>query len=113
MVSCHHRLLWQTLGHTRSIRTAAAAPSQIMKLLLRTVSVVVAVGMPAALPATAPPRPNIVVIMADDMGYSDIGPFAPNLDRLAQGGLRFSQFYTTPKCFPSRAALLTGLHPGA
>lgn len=61
-------------------------------------------------------RPNIVVILADDMGYSDIGCYGseiktPNLDRLAAGGLRFSQFYTTPKCFPSRASLLTGLYP--
>ena len=61
-------------------------------------------------------RPNIVVIMADDMGYSDLGCYGseiqtPNVDRLASAGLRFSQFYTTPKCFPSRASLLTGLYP--
>ena len=61
-------------------------------------------------------RPNIVVIMADDMGYSDLGSYGseiatPNLDALAKNGLRFSQFYTTPKCFPSRASLLTGLYP--
>lgn len=61
-------------------------------------------------------RPNIVVIVADDMGYSDIGCYGseiatPNLDALAARGLRFSQFYTTPKCFPSRASLLTGLYP--
>src|SRR5687768_3063582 len=115
MGSCEHRLLWQTLGPTRSFRSPAA-PAPIMKLLLPLLSIVVAAGGPAALPASAPPRPNIIVIMADDMGYSDIGPFGgeiatPNLDRLARGGLRFSQFYTTPKCFPSRAALLTGLYP--
>lgn len=62
------------------------------------------------------PRPNIIVIMVDDMGYSDIGAYGseietPHLDALANDGLRFSQFYTTPKCFPSRAALLTGLYP--
>jgi arylsulfatase A-like enzyme len=61
-------------------------------------------------------RPNFVVILADDLGYSDIGCYGseirtPHLDALAAGGLRFSQFYTTPKCFPSRAALLTGLQP--
>ena len=60
-------------------------------------------------------RPNIVVIMADDMGYSDIGCYGgeirtPNLDRLAAGGLRFSQFYNCALCGPSRAALLTGLY---
>ena len=64
----------------------------------------------------AAPRPNILLIMVDDMGYSDIGPYGaeietPNLDALAANGLRFSQFYTTPKCFPSRASLLTGLYP--
>src|SRR5438309_9703171 len=61
-------------------------------------------------------RPNIVVILADDLGYSDLGCFGseiatPNLDRMAAGGLRMSQFYTTPRCCPSRAALLTGLYP--
>jgi arylsulfatase len=61
-------------------------------------------------------RPNIVVMMADDMGYSDLGCYGseietPNLDRLAEGGLRFSQFYNCALCGPSRAALMTGLHP--
>jgi len=60
-------------------------------------------------------RPNIVLIMADDMGYSDIGCYGgeirtPNLDRLAAGGLRFSQFYNCALCGPSRAALMTGLY---
>ena len=61
-------------------------------------------------------RPNIVVILADDMGYSDLGCFGgeistPNLDRLAEGGLRFTGFYNSARCCPSRAALLTGLYP--
>lgn len=61
-------------------------------------------------------KPNIVLILNDDMGYSDIGCYGgevhtPNLDRLAAGGLRFSQFYNTARCSPSRASLLTGLHP--
>lgn len=60
-------------------------------------------------------RPNIIIMMADDMGYSDIGCFGseiptPNLDNLAADGLRFSQFYNTPRCSPTRAALLTGLY---
>ena len=60
-------------------------------------------------------RPNIVLIMADDMGYSDIGCYGgevrtPNLDRLAAGGLRFSQFYNGARCCPTRASLLTGLY---
>ena len=63
-----------------------------------------------------PERPNIVLIMADDLGYSDLGCYGgeietPNLDRLANNGLRFTQFYNNAKCMPSRASLLTGLYP--
>lgn len=59
---------------------------------------------------------NIVIILADDMGYSDIGCYGsdiptPNLDALAKNGLRFNQFYNTARCSPSRASILTGLHP--
>ena len=65
---------------------------------------------------TASQRPNIVLILADDMGYSDLGCYGseirtPNLDRLATEGLRFSQMYNFARCCPSRAALLTGLYP--
>lgn len=61
-------------------------------------------------------RPNIVLIMADDMGYSDIGCYGgeiptPNIDGLAAGGLRFTQFYNTGRCCPTRASLMTGLYP--
>jgi arylsulfatase A-like enzyme len=60
-------------------------------------------------------RPNIVLVMVDDMGYSDIGCYGgeiptPNIDRLAKGGIRFSQFYNTSRCCPTRASLLTGLY---
>ena len=69
-----------------------------------------------ALAQDAVSRPNIVLIMSDDMGYSDIGCYGgeihtPTLDRLAAGGLRFSQFYNMARCCPTRAALLTGLNP--
>ncbi|MDG1874244.1 MAG: arylsulfatase [Mariniblastus sp.] len=62
-----------------------------------------------------PSRPNIILVMADDMGYSDIGCYGseietPVLDQLAAGGVRFSQFYNTSRCCPTRAALLTGLY---
>ena len=61
-------------------------------------------------------RPNIVIIMSDDMGYSDIGCYGgeihtPVLDGLAANGLRFTQFYNTARCCPTRASLLTGLYP--
>ncbi len=60
-------------------------------------------------------RPNIMVIMADDLGYSDIGCYGgeiatPNLDSLARGGLRFSQFYNSARCCPTRASMLTGCY---
>jgi len=61
-------------------------------------------------------QPNIVVILADDMGYSDLGCYGseiatPHLDKLAAGGVRFTQFYNAARCCPTRASLLTGLYP--
>ena len=70
---------------------------------------------PVSLTADAAPRPNILIILADDLGFSDIGCYGgeaqtPNLDRLAANGLRFTQFYNTARCWPSRNALLTGYY---
>ena len=61
-------------------------------------------------------QPNVILVLVDDMGWSDVGAFGgeietPHIDRLAGGGLRFTQFHNTAKCFPSRAALLTGRYP--
>lgn len=61
-------------------------------------------------------RPNIIVVMVDDMGFSDIGCYGseiptPNIDKLGTGGIRFSNFYNAARCCPSRASLLTGLYP--
>ena len=61
-------------------------------------------------------RPNIILILADDMGFSDLGCYGseirtPNLDRLASQGVRWTQFYNTGRCCPTRASLLTGLYP--
>jgi arylsulfatase A-like enzyme len=66
--------------------------------------------------ATAAPQPSFVVILGDDMGYSDIGSYGgeiatPSLDALAASGLRFTEFYNTARCSPTRAALLTGVYP--
>ena len=66
--------------------------------------------------ATADDRPNIVLIMADDLGFSDVGCYGgeirtPNIDSLARDGLRFTQFYNCARCVPTRASLLTGLYP--
>lgn len=62
------------------------------------------------------PRPNVIIIMADDLGFSDIAPFGgeidtPALQKLADQGTRMSSFYVTPRCSPSRAAMLTGRNP--
>ncbi|MBF8192078.1 arylsulfatase [Nonomuraea sp. K274] len=63
-----------------------------------------------------PARPNVLVILADDMGYSDVGCYGgeigtPHIDGLADRGVRLTNFYNTARCSPSRASLLTGLHP--
>jgi len=63
-------------------------------------------------------KPNILIILADDMGYSDLGCYGseiatPNLDALAKGGLRFTQFYNTTRCWPSRGCIMTGYYAQA
>lgn len=82
-----------------------------------TACVAVLLGLAGTNPnrASAATRPNIVFILADDLGYSDLGCYGgeietPNLDALAGGGVRFTQFYNTARCWPSRAALLTGYY---
>jgi arylsulfatase len=76
-----------------------------------------AAGAPlASLAPGQPRRPNILIILADDMGFSDIGCYGseiatPNLDRLASQGVRFTHFRNTARCCPSRSSLLTGLYP--
>jgi arylsulfatase len=79
-------------------------------------AILLSLGLLAAAMPAASPRPNIIVILSDDMGYSDLGCFGgeiktPNLDALAAGGLRFTQFYNTARCCPTRASILTGLYP--
>ncbi|MEQ8879505.1 MAG: sulfatase-like hydrolase/transferase, partial [Cyclobacteriaceae bacterium] len=70
-----------------------------------------------AAPQEETPRPNILLIMADDIGFSDIGSYGgeietPNIDFLAQNGLRFQTFYNMAKCNPTRSSMLTGLYKG-
>ncbi len=86
-----------------------------MKRLLLLACIVCLLGS-HSLAAEEAARPNIVVILVDDMGYSDIGCYGseiptPHLDGLAAKGLRFTQFYNTGRCCPTRASLLTGLYP--
>jgi arylsulfatase A len=72
---------------------------------------------PLAVYAAEPPRPNLILINIDDLGYADVGPFGsvlnatPNLDRMAAEGRRLTCFYAAPVCSPSRASLMTGCYP--
>jgi arylsulfatase A-like enzyme len=84
----------------------------ILRTLIASVLAVIALSSAHA----ADPRPNIILIMADDMGFSDIGCYGgeiqtPNIDRLASEGLRFTQFYNNAKCTTTRASLLSGMYP--
>lgn len=68
------------------------------------------------LPAAAADRPNIVYIVADDLGWKDVGFHGsdirtPNIDQLAKSGAQLNQFYVQPMCTPTRAALMTGRYP--
>lgn len=88
-----------------------------MKRLVRGLALLIASTVLAGSAwAGAAPRPNILIILSDDMGWSDIGCYGseiktPNLDALAAKGLRFTQFYNNARCCPTRASLLTGLYP--
>ena len=72
--------------------------------------------LPTLSPRRGQERPNILFILADDMSFADAGCYGgeiatPNLDRLAANGVRFTQFYNCARCWPTRAALLTGYYP--
>lgn len=78
-------------------------------------SLLALLAVPGRAGSAEPRRPNVLILFADDLGYSDLGCYGgeietPNLDRLAAGGLRFTQFYNTARCWPSRAALMTGYY---
>lgn len=88
-----------------------------MKTYKAAFTLVLSVTLFAALAQTktATKKPNIIIILADDMGYSDLGCYGseiqtPNLDGMARGGLRMTQFYNASRCCPTRASLLTGLY---
>ena len=79
-------------------------------------SLILIFTLAAVVSATARDRPNIVHIVADDMGYADVGCYGseietPNLDALASRGLRFTNYYVNNMCWPTRASLMTGLYP--
>src|SRR5437867_3499085 len=87
--------------------------SLIRIALLGLTGTLVLEASPAKTSAKTPP--NVLIILADDLGFSDVGCYGseiqtPNIDKLAKDGLRFTQFYNTARCWPSRACILTGYY---
>ncbi len=105
----------------RDVATGAVAVDRRARAVLsrgmipRWLSPLAVASLAAALSAAPAPRPNVLVILADDLGFSDLGCYGgeiatPHLDALAAGGLRFTQAYSTARCWPSRAAVMTGYY---
>ncbi len=108
--------VWKSMP--TALRTVTTA--SILALMAGPVALAATAQSPAApvasTTAVQAKRPNVIVILVDDMGFSDIGPYGseiptPNLDAMASNGIRFTQFYNSARCSPSRASLLTGLYP--
>ena len=102
---------WKSSGGLRSFPCVARSSLGLWLVALG----VVQLFLSAAYAADAVDRPNVLLILADDLGYSDLHCYGseietPNLDSLAASGLRYTQFYNTARCWPTRAALLTGYY---
>src|SRR5215217_4707574 len=97
---------------TKTVRPVLTMKSIITRLLVALLGI--AACARAATPAA---QPNVVLILADDLGWADLACYGnkfnetPNIDRLASQGVKFDCFYAHPVCSPSRAAILTGLYP--
>ena len=112
----HQELISSALScrikHPRACDAGRALGSNLLQLLS-----LFALLMPClAFGQSSPPQPNILLILADDLGYSDIGSYGgeidtPNLDKLAAGGVRFTSFYNTARCWPTRGAIMAGYYP--
>ena len=90
--------------------------ANVMRMVFAAVLLFAALIASAGSAVGAAERPNIIVVLVDDMGFSDIGCYGseietPHLDQLASEGLRFTQFYNSGRCCPTRASLMTGLQP--
>ncbi len=114
-----HAAVSLSAGNRSLVFRSGQMPTRQTFLALGLLAALLSVGtlsQPLARAADSTSRPNVVVILVDDMGWSDIGCYGseiptPNLDKLAQQGLRFTQFYNTGRCSPTRASLLTGHYP--
>src|SRR5262245_28849484 len=89
--------------------------SEVFPMRVLLLAAVISLGLATVAPAAEPARPNILLIVADDMGFSDAGCYGgeiatPNLDALAKNGLRMTQLYNTARCWPTRGAILTGYY---
>ncbi len=112
----HQQPSREPVGESREFR-CRAAPASLRATLLHVKTLAIVVG--CLLPALAMAKPNIVLIMADDLGYGHLGSYGqkkiktPHIDRLAARGMRFTQAYAgSTVCAPSRSVLITGLHGG-
>jgi arylsulfatase A-like enzyme len=110
MLRQRHKTKVRYMKHADSQNHKRPGTTRVLAFVVLLLSLAVAHGA-----ETGPTRPNILFILADDMGYSDVGCYGgeietPNLDALASNGLRFTQFYNTTRCWPSRGALLTGYY---
>ena len=95
--------------------TLRTGPARAWQVTVLAAAIFIILPVAAGAQAKQVTKPNIIVILADDMGYSDIGCFGseistPNIDRIAGEGVRFTHFYNCARCSPSRATLLTGLY---
>jgi hypothetical protein len=90
------------------------APNRLLRTLGLVVLVATLAGPAVIFAADAPRRPNIVILLGDDLGFADLGAFGseiktPNLDSLANQGVRFTSFYTQASCSPTRSVMLSGV----
>jgi arylsulfatase len=109
-VTHFHPPAWQRLG---ALMAAAAAATALAACAATPPGAQHAAAAPQASEATKPARPNILLILADDLGYADVGAFGgeiatPHIDRLAKGGATLTNFYASPFCSPTRAMLMSG-----
>lgn len=108
---------WETHSLTADNRRRSVQPKEKVIIQNAVLKAFVVLGLLALVPASiqAAERPNIVIILTDDMGFSDLGCFGgeiqtPNIDSLAGNGIRFTEFYNTARCWPTRATLMTGCY---
>jgi hypothetical protein len=101
-------------GGRMTLRLTASSDGLLLKAYPMKLPALVISVLALSMPAFSSP-PNVVIILADDLGFSDLGCYGgeistPNLDALAADGLRFTQFYNTARCWPTRSALLSGYY---